>query len=231
MARKKRSSEEVDSDVADKTGTAPTKRVKEKSSTSIEVASSKNEEVVQDFEFVTFGRPYFDIRAELAEDEDFDSDDEDFGQEIQRQAEEESEKYTDKLLKDFPEHKWAVSKKGKALLEGYALQSMKRDQDSFNMYIYNDWSAYGEQEIAENMVRMNFPLVLESLTYLVALGFHYRLQQEGTMPVHALGVHGSCTAVYELHRHSDLVQYVFIPCSSILNACSARYTAIKWLLK
>jgi len=158
MARKKRNSEEADNDVEDKAGAAPTKRVKGKSSTSIEVTSDENVEVVNDFEFVTFGRPYFDIRAEFREDEDFDSDDEDSCKEIKKQAQEESDKYTDKLWKDFPEHKWAVSRKGKALLEGYALQSMKCDQDSFDMYIYNDWSSYGEQEIAENMVRMIFTL-------------------------------------------------------------------------
>src|SRR5262249_3908392 len=104
------------------------------------------------FEFITFARPNFDLRAQLSEQDDFDSDDEDAVDAMDKQQEEEHKKYSDKPLTEFPGYKWAISKKGKALLGRYALQSMKCDQDSFGMYIYNDWNAYGEQEIVENMV-------------------------------------------------------------------------------
>jgi len=133
MPRKKRVLEEVDGNVTNSASTASTKRVKDKEATSVELPSAiSNAEVDENFEFVAFARPFFDINAEMERD---------------------TLRYTNRPLKDFPGYQWAVSKKGKALLENYALQSMNRDRVTFRMTMPDDWSSRAEQEVAENMVR------------------------------------------------------------------------------
>ena len=52
-----------------------------------------------------------------------------------------------------PNHKWIVSKKGFELLQEWNVQQAKRDQDSFDMYIFSDFSGYGTCEVIENMVK------------------------------------------------------------------------------
>jgi hypothetical protein len=103
-------------------------------------------------EYLTFAQPYFDFRDEKEEDDDFDSEDEDTMEELEKQRKKDRKKYSDKPIKDLPGYKWVVSKKGKGLLEKYALQFTKCDQDEYGMYIFNDWTPYGETEIIENMV-------------------------------------------------------------------------------
>ncbi|KAF2670535.1 hypothetical protein BT63DRAFT_240737 [Microthyrium microscopicum] len=66
--------------------------------------------------------------------------------------EEDIEKYRGKSLREYPDHKWTASKQAKLLVGKYALQSDKCDQDKYDMYFYNDFTAYGEQEIVENMI-------------------------------------------------------------------------------
>jgi hypothetical protein len=146
------------------------KRVKSKASTAAltEPMASSVQPVpvapgpVPGVEFVTFARPCFDRRAEQEDDESIDPESREAEKALDKQHDEDLETFTDKPIKDFPDHKWVVSKLGKALLEQYALQGIKCDQDSFGMHIYNDWTGYGQQEIMENMVHA-IPLTMSSL--------------------------------------------------------------------
>ena len=96
-------------------------------------------------------RPAFDIRAELDDREDFDSEDEDEMKKLAKQRDADVEKYHYKPIADFQDYKWVISTIGKDLLGKYVTQSMKTDPDDFGMYIYNDFASYGQQEIVENM--------------------------------------------------------------------------------
>ncbi len=54
----------------------------------------------------------------------------------------------------YPEHKWIMTKAGFELLMKWVEEQEKRDQDNFDMYIYNDFSAYGTKEVMDNMVSL-----------------------------------------------------------------------------
>lgn len=45
-----------------------------------------------------------------------------------------------------------LSLKARKLNKKYDLQTQKRDQDSFGMFIYNDFTGYGLQEVIQNQL-------------------------------------------------------------------------------
>ena len=47
-----------------------------------------------------------------------------------------------------------LSEEGGALLENLDKEVEKRDQDGFDMHIYNDWNGWGISEVLENYVRI-----------------------------------------------------------------------------
>ena len=53
---------------------------------------------------------------------------------------------------EHPEHKWIATKAGFELLMKWMDELSNRDQDNFDVYIYNDYTGYGTMEVMENMV-------------------------------------------------------------------------------
>jgi hypothetical protein len=53
---------------------------------------------------------------------------------------------------DRPGWTWAVSEEGLKMYERLEKQAYDRDQDAHGLYIYNDYSAYGINEVVENWV-------------------------------------------------------------------------------
>lgn len=130
-----------------------------------------------DWDFVCVARP----RAERIRDEDDEEDDEDEDDEDDDDEEGEDESECDdededngnyeqkkaaakakmfkklgpvgKLASLHPEHVWAFSMLGQDRGEWWAQETLKRDQDSFDMHIYNDFTWYGQLEVMENIVR------------------------------------------------------------------------------
>jgi hypothetical protein len=159
MPRQKRPLAEADPNVGPETS-QPKKRARGKKTNNDDVSSNQNDaepaavaqKLPKSVEYLTYARPYFDFRDEKEEDDDFDSEDEDTMEELKTQRKEDRQKYSDKPIKDLPGYKWVVSKKGKDLLEKYALQFVKCDQDEYGLYIFNDWTPYGETEVIGNMV-------------------------------------------------------------------------------
>ena len=47
-----------------------------------------------------------------------------------------------------------LSEEGSELLENLDKEVEKRDQDRFDMHIYNDWNGWGISEVLENYVRI-----------------------------------------------------------------------------
>ena len=47
-----------------------------------------------------------------------------------------------------------LSEEGSELLENLDKEVEKRDQDGFDMHIYNDWNGWGISEVLENYVRI-----------------------------------------------------------------------------
>jgi len=47
-----------------------------------------------------------------------------------------------------------LSEEGAELLENLDKEVEKRDQDRFDMHIYNDWTGWGISEVLENYVRI-----------------------------------------------------------------------------
>lgn len=52
----------------------------------------------------------------------------------------------------FPDHTWVLSTKARQMNRKYNTQAQKQDQDKFRMYVYNDFTDYGLQEVIENQV-------------------------------------------------------------------------------
>lgn len=51
-----------------------------------------------------------------------------------------------------PGHKWIMTAEGCRMFYNLRLEAMKRDQDVFGEYFYNDFTGYGFQEVVENHV-------------------------------------------------------------------------------
>lgn len=58
-----------------------------------------------------------------------------------------NEKYNGKSPSEHPGHKWIMSKPAQAFTVECFQAAQKRDQDFFRMYIYNDFTSYGLQEV------------------------------------------------------------------------------------
>lgn len=61
-------------------------------------------------------------------------------------------KCSNTLTIEDPEYFYMVSKASTELADQYHAQAEVRDQDNFNMYIYNDFTGYGLQEVIENQL-------------------------------------------------------------------------------
>jgi hypothetical protein len=113
--------------------------------------------------FITTCRPGWDIRAELwyeGGDSDQDDEDEDFDEEEGENDQNRNLNSTcgtetcmcKKPAEEHPNWVWIISEDGLKVFGDLQEQAKKRDQDYHDMYIYNDFSAYGTQEVVENWV-------------------------------------------------------------------------------
>ncbi|CAG5180767.1 uncharacterized protein ALTATR162_LOCUS9394, partial [Alternaria atra] len=73
------------------------------------------------------------------------------GKEIQPTAEEEK-RYDGKPAEEFPDWPYVISEATAELVTKYSLESSKRNQDIFSMYVSNDFTGYGMQEVIENQL-------------------------------------------------------------------------------
>lgn len=118
------------------------------SSTTENLAGASIDSTSDDIEYITMCRPFDDIEAEKrANDEDYDS-----------EAEDSNTCGTASCMckrpaKDHPEWKFIISKKGLEAVKNFQKEAMKRDQDVFGQYHYNDFSGYGFQEAVNNEIQ------------------------------------------------------------------------------
>ncbi|KAF4508504.1 hypothetical protein G6O67_004870 [Ophiocordyceps sinensis] len=68
-----------------------------------------------------------------------------------------------KLASFHPNHKWIGSVRGYDRARWWMQEMLKRDQDEFSTYMYDDFSAYGKLEVLENMF-MQFSKAIRSKT-------------------------------------------------------------------
>lgn len=94
-------------------------------------------------EYLTLPRPWFDYNRQYTEDEREDLLIKDIVKEL-------AEKYNEKPLANFPNYKWVISKPAQDLWDELRAQDLRRNPDNMNMYIYNDFHGYGQQEVVEN---------------------------------------------------------------------------------
>ncbi|KAF2813464.1 uncharacterized protein BDZ99DRAFT_460703 [Mytilinidion resinicola] len=100
-------------------------------------------------EYRCMSRPWKDRKAEWRDDEDMD---EEPDEEDMEQCIEENKKYSEATPEEVPEWPWVVTKMGNYLVNEYTDQAQRRDQDNFDMYVYNDFTGYGLQEVVENQL-------------------------------------------------------------------------------
>jgi hypothetical protein len=82
------------------------------------------------------------------------------GEESQSTAEEE-ERYDGKPAEEFPDWPYVISEATAELVTEYSLEATKRNQDDFDMYVSNDFTGYGMQEVVENQLREINTLMLK----------------------------------------------------------------------
>lgn len=129
--------------------------------------SIKDDEGNLDWDFICLSKP-------ASEDEDeFDKEDEEDDEANKDGAIDDSSNSVKanpngKLASLHPDHVWVVSMLGRDRCRWWQLEALKRDQDDFGMYVYNDFSHYGKIEVIENIVRFFFPC---KRTFLLSLQF------------------------------------------------------------
>lgn len=96
--------------------------------------------------FVALCRPHWDIETERFDKEEEDEDEND----------EEDQCAADCVCKDpandRPEWTWVASEEGLKMYKELEMQAFNRDQDVQGVYMYNDFTAYGINEVIDNWV-------------------------------------------------------------------------------
>lgn len=122
-----------------------------------------------DWDFVCVAKP-----REERDDDDEDDSDEDDDEDDEDESEDDDEDEGDgsdeqkkaaakakmfkkfgpvgKLASRYPEHIWVFSMLGEDRGQWWIQETLKRDQDNFDMHIYNDFTWYGQFEVMENIV-------------------------------------------------------------------------------
>ncbi|KFY67676.1 hypothetical protein V496_01462 [Pseudogymnoascus sp. VKM F-4515 (FW-2607)] len=105
--------------------------------------------------FVCVPRPPWDIILEHKDlDYDYDEDENVISPREKKWTEilKEARKIWLKPAAEFPGYTWTLSLQARKLNKKYDIQTQKRDQDLFGMYIYNDFTGYGLQEVIQNQL-------------------------------------------------------------------------------
>ncbi|KAI2476711.1 hypothetical protein Ptr902_11695 [Pyrenophora tritici-repentis] len=89
----------------------------------------------------SYAKPSYDVNLEDIET----------GKEIRLAAEDEK-RYDGKPAEKFPDWPYVISEAAAELVTKYSLESTKRNQDNFSMYVSNDFTGNGMQEVIENQL-------------------------------------------------------------------------------
>ncbi|CAN9115175.1 unnamed protein product [Alternaria alternata] len=102
---------------------------------------SLKEVLTLQLKYVTYAKPSYS----------FDLEDIKTGKHIQTAARY-KERYDGKPAEKFPNWPYVISQATAELVKKYSLESIKRDEDSFDMVVSNDFTGYGLQEVIENQL-------------------------------------------------------------------------------
>ena len=100
--------------------------------------------------YVTYAKPSYSVDPEGIETEN----------DIQPAAEDE-ERYDGKPAEEYPDWPYVISEATAELVTKYSLESIKRDQDTFDMYVSNDFTGCGMQEVIENQLTAMNSLIIK----------------------------------------------------------------------
>jgi hypothetical protein len=160
MPRPKRALSGVDSNIPAPQESSSGKRKKGTMETSSESAvpnaqSNKRDEInAAAPRFIAIARPNWDINSE-ARDKEVDEDDESETSDEEDTEAPETLRNQDKSVTDLDSPEWPWTMSSSALDKYYKLEkeAENRDQDIQDVYIYNDFTAYGINEVIDNWVR------------------------------------------------------------------------------
>lgn len=107
------------------------------------------DEASQKLVYITLPPPAYSFPYEESdeEDEEYDSDAHK-ARRTKRMAD--AKKYMNKLASNFPSHPFIISRAAERLANNSIDEAAKRDPSGLDMYVYNDYTGYGLQEIMEN---------------------------------------------------------------------------------
>lgn len=151
-------------------------------------------------EYITFPQPSYSCDPETSDSE------------VER-IQNEGEKYKGQPAEKFPSHLWIISRQAEKLLTKYMIEAAKRDQDSFGMYIYNDWSGYGLQEVIENQLTAINLLMRKKPVPAVDLWVHFSALAHWLIDTEL----GPWMMMDDGQRWSDTVAMIGITTLSVLN--------------
>jgi hypothetical protein len=119
-----------------------------------------DDEGADDWDFVCYPIPRSERARVQNEDEDEEEEEEEEedeegegnGKDAEKDKDDDKEKPYDKLASLHPDWPWSFTMRGIDRCDWWQQEALKRNQDEFDMHIYNDFTGYGMHEVMENIV-------------------------------------------------------------------------------
>jgi hypothetical protein len=97
--------------------------------------------------------PYYSRAPEDEDDDDEEDEEEEEGEGAENASSDKpAQKNTGEPDPGSSDYRYVMSKTVMKLCSKYCLEAAKRDQDAFSMHVYNDFTAYGLQEVIEKQL-------------------------------------------------------------------------------
>lgn len=135
--------------------------MKRRMATMTQTVAPKPDEGKGDWDFICYRVPDFGRPEDEDEDEDEDDDEDNedateagAGAAQDGDAQDSSKPNKPRMMSLaslYPEHKWIVSCLGKDRAQWWIQEALKRDQDSFELHFYSNYSVYGKHEVVDNV--------------------------------------------------------------------------------
>lgn len=106
---------------------------------------------------------------------------------------------------EHPDHKFITTRATNTLVDKYRVEVLKRDQDAFGCYFYNDFTGYGQQEVIENMLQAA-----------------YNEFASKSFDLHRFWVHIEALAMFFYTMRWELCWFGMIVCGELILQCADK---------
>ncbi|KAM0247173.1 hypothetical protein ACHAP5_004252 [Fusarium lateritium] len=208
-----------------------------------------DDEGADDWDFVCYPIPRSE-RARVSDEDDEDEDDEDEEDEDEEDEEgdgngkskdgekdkdDDKEKPYDKLASLHPDWPWSFTMRGIDRCDWWQQEALKRNQDEFDMHIYNDFTGYGMHEVMENIFGSVFKPKASYRDFWPEVEGMAMVLRSGLIDYMMCDDPDKCESISEMVGYLTLAtidalkkQDVFKPDSEIRNLGTVLFMLIRW---